>query len=584
MKATQTTPPKTPLEVHIVSGEDLKRFDQLLAQHHYLGASPPAGDFLRQVIVRDGQWVALLVWGSAALKLRDREKWIGWNAAMALERLKLVVQNRRYLLLHDRGSEANLASQALAAACRALPAQWMEKYGYQPLIAESFTDPQSFHGTCYKASNWEPVGMSAGASRHRADYYIDNDHPKKLWLKEISADARSKIRAVHLAPEHAQALVDPTHGILPINQGQRRSLLDTFRQAPDPRAKNTRFRIGPVLSIVSMALLCGARQITEIARFANRLRPTQRAELGLPIKKGTRAFREVPGYSVFYEVLTRMDPEAFAQLLSQWLAGQAGSLPGALALDGKMIRDIIGTVSLVDVEDGSPIAVGIMDQKEKTTRCELRVAQQLLQTTGHLEGKTISADALHCQRDTARTIVEQGGDYLLQIKDNQPNLLKAAYAHTGAPPFTQHTKGHVRIEQRSVILGQADPLTTGFAYSRSFIRITSVHPRGQGKKSSTEERYYLSSQPAESRRPQESIDLVRAHWAGVENRNHWCRDATQGEDQQRTKNPKAVANLALIRSLNLKLLHWDDSTDWLPARRERLAWEPSLALDLLLRK
>jgi len=59
----------------------------------------------------------------------------------------------------------------------------MESFGYQPLIAESFTDPESFNGTCYKASNWEPVGMSAGASRHRADYYIDNDHPKKLWLK-----------------------------------------------------------------------------------------------------------------------------------------------------------------------------------------------------------------------------------------------------------------------------------------------------------------------------------------------------------------------------------------------------------------
>ena len=327
MKQIKSTSPKAAVEIHIVSGKELKRFDQLLAKHHYLGVSPPAGDFLRQVVVRDGQWVALLVWGSAALKLREREKWIGWNAAMALERLKLVVQNRRYLLLHDRGKEPNLASQALAAACRALPGQWLESFGYQPLIAESFTDPESFNGTCYKASNWEPVGMSAGSSRHRADYYIDNDHPKKLWLKELCADARSKIRAAPLAHEHVGALVDPTHGVLPFNKSQRRSLLEVLRLAPDPRAKNTRFRIGPVLSIVSMALLCGARQITEIARFATRLRPAQRAELGLPVKKATRAFREIPSYSVFYEVLTRMDSEAFAQLLSDWLAQQAGSLP-----------------------------------------------------------------------------------------------------------------------------------------------------------------------------------------------------------------------------------------------------------------
>lgn len=436
MKASNPSLTKGPLAVGVVnSGKELKRFDRLLAEHHYLGASPPVGDFLRQAVLRDGQWVALLVWGPAALKLRDRERWIGWNSAMALERLKLVVQNRRYLLLHDRGQEPNLASQALAAACRALPQQWRESFGYQPLIAESFTDPEAFHGTCYKASNWEPVGMSAGTSRHRADYYLDNDHPKKLWLKELCPAARSQIRAAPLAPEHEGALVAPTHGVLPLNQPQRRRLLEVLRRAPDPRAKNTRFRIGPVLSIVSMALLCGARQITEIARFAGRLRPPQRAELGLPIKPGTRAFRQIPSYSVFYEVLTRMDPEAFAQLLSDWLAHQADRLPGALALDGKMIRDLIGTVSLVDVEDGSPVAVGVMDQKQDTPRCELKVAQQLLQATPTLANKIVSADALHCQKETARAILDKDGDYRLQIKGNQPGLLQAARANTGGSPL-----------------------------------------------------------------------------------------------------------------------------------------------------
>ncbi|HKI80176.1 MAG TPA: Druantia anti-phage system protein DruA, partial [Pseudodesulfovibrio sp.] len=360
MKPMNHCPSKASLEVRLASNEELGRFDRLLRKHHYLGASPPVGDFLRQVVVREGQWVALLVWGPAALKLRERERWIGWNPAMALERLKLVVQNRRYLLLRDRGQEPNLASQVLAAACRALPAQWQASFGYRPLIAESFTDPEAFHGTCYKASGWEPVGLSKGHRRHRADYYLENDHPKKLWLKELCAEARSMIRAAPLAPEHAPAVVEPSHGVLPLNQPQRCSLVEVLRQAPDPRGKNTRFRIGPVLSIVAMALLCGARQISEIARFAPRLRPAQRAELGLPIKKGTRAFREIPSYSVFYEVLTRMDPEPFARLLSDWLAQQAGTLPGALALDGKMIRDILGTVSLVDAEDGSPVAVGIM--------------------------------------------------------------------------------------------------------------------------------------------------------------------------------------------------------------------------------
>jgi hypothetical protein len=94
-----------------------------------------------------------------------------------------------------------------------------------------------------------------------------------------------------------------------------------------------------------------------------------------------------------------MDSQAFAALLSGWLGAQAGVLPGALALEGKMIRDIIGTVSLVDVEDGSPVAVGVMDQKEATQRCELKVAQQLLATMPSLDGKTITADPLHCQKE-----------------------------------------------------------------------------------------------------------------------------------------------------------------------------------------
>jgi len=441
MKRTyeQTTPanPTTSLlEIRVVKAEEVERFNELLSCRHYLGKTPPVGDFLRQVVVRNGQWVALVAWGAAALKLKDREKWIGWNAAQQSERLKLVVQNRRYLLLHDKGKEPNLASQALAAACRELPIQWQNQFGYRPLIAESFTDPEAYTGTCYKACGWEAVGMSEGNSRHRADYYQPNGRPKRLWLKELCEDACAKARSLHLDdPQYTAALVAPPGGILPLNPQQRRSLLEVLRTAPDPRGSNTRFRIGPVLSIVAMALLSGARQISEIARFANRLKPQQRAELRLPIKKGTRRFYEVPTYSVFYEVLTRMDPEAFAVILSQWLSQQAGALPGALALDGKMIRDIIGTVSLVDVEDGSPVAVAVMDQKENTERCELKAAQRLIDRIPSLEGKTVTADPLHCQKETARAIVEKGGDYFLQIKGNQQSLLDYAKARTPSAPL-----------------------------------------------------------------------------------------------------------------------------------------------------
>jgi hypothetical protein len=423
------------LKVRVLEAIESDRFDELLKEKHYLGESVRVGDFLRQVVERDGQWVALMVWGPAALKLKDREAWIGWNPAMAAERLKLVVQNRRYLLLVERGKEPNLASAVLAAACRALPGQWMERFGYEPLIAESFTDPESYSGTCYKASGWEPAGMSAGSSRARPDFYVPNGKPKCLWLKELCPGARKLGAATPLSPRHEGALVEVTSGKMPLSQPQRHSLMEALRKVPNPRACNTRYRTHVVLSIVAMALLCGARQISEIARFASRLRPLQRRDLGLPLKKGTKAFYEVPSYGVFYNMLTRLDPSAFAKVLTDWLHQQQGTLPGALALDGKMIRDIVGTVSLVDVEDGSPVALAVMDQKENTERCEMKAAQQLLESLPSLEGKTVTADPLHCQKATAQIIVEKGGDYLLQIKSNQPSLLEMARIKAPEAPF-----------------------------------------------------------------------------------------------------------------------------------------------------
>jgi hypothetical protein len=239
-------------------------------------------------------------------------------------------------------------------------------------------------------------------------------------------------------PEDCRAGVGAApSGTLPVAAGQLDSLLDVFRRAPDPRDDNTRYRIGPVLTLITLALLAGRREIAEIARFATTLTQPQRRRLGLPLKKGTRRFYQVPGYGVFYQVLTRMDPEAFVTLLNGWLQSRAGSLPAALALDGKMIRDHIGLLTLAQHEDGAPQAVAVYDQKENTPRCEQTAAAALLEQLPALDGKIITADPLHCQRAHARTIVEKGGDYLFQIKGNQPKLLQQAQGLDGlkATPF-----------------------------------------------------------------------------------------------------------------------------------------------------
>ena len=329
------------------------------------------------------------------------------------------MQNRRFLVRAAKGQAPNLASQAMGAALRALSDHWHEHFGYRPLLAESFTDPEAYAGTCYKASNWEPVGHGAGYSRQRADFHIANERPKKLWLRDLCPKARAHLRAVQLPDEARAGQVAPPSGVLPVTQPQMQSLADVFCHAPDPRERNTHYRIGPVLTLIAMARLAGRRNIAEIARFATTLTPGQRRQLGLPRKQGTRAFYQVPGYGVFYAVLTRMEAAAFATLLSQWLGARAGTLPQSLALAGKMIRDPIGLLTLAQHEDGAPQALAVYDQKEGTARCEQTAATTLLESLPALDDKLIPADPLHCQRKTARIIVEKGGDYLLQIKGNQ---------------------------------------------------------------------------------------------------------------------------------------------------------------------
>src|SRR5450631_4353740 len=111
----------TEVQVRTATSAEVAWFDQQLADRHYLGAGRPVGDYLRQVVEVRGVARALLVWGPACYALKDRDRAIGWSANQRVERLKLIVQNRRFLVLAEKGEARNLASQAMGAALRALP-------------------------------------------------------------------------------------------------------------------------------------------------------------------------------------------------------------------------------------------------------------------------------------------------------------------------------------------------------------------------------------------------------------------------------------------------------------------------------
>ena len=126
---------------HVCKATELKRFGELEGEYHHMGETHSGGDTMRVVFEDErGEWLALMVWGSAVYHLRPRDEYIGWNTALRAARRKLVVNNRRFTVLSRPGAHPNLASRCLGLAMRELPKMWLRKFHYRPLLAETFCD------------------------------------------------------------------------------------------------------------------------------------------------------------------------------------------------------------------------------------------------------------------------------------------------------------------------------------------------------------------------------------------------------------------------------------------------------------
>lgn len=124
-------------------------------------------------------------------------------------------------------------------------------------------------------------------------------------------------------------------------------------------------------------------------------------------------------------------------------------------------------------------------------------------------------------------------------------------------------------------------MTADFPFARSLVVMRTERTVKKTGTTTAESHYYLSSLPPDSHRPAQWLELIRGHWAGVENRNHWRRDALLGEDGSRSRNPNLLANVALIRSALLALLAEQCPDDPLPQVCERLASRPDRCLSIL---
>ena len=178
------------LQLELVSDRhDSHLHNEYLDRYHYLGYQPLPGDQLRYFARASGRIIALLSFGAAAWKTQPRDQFIGWTAQQRQQRLHLVTNNARFLILPWVHCH-NLASCILGMATRRLADDWKSRYGYRPVLMETFVERPRFRGTCYHASNWIFLGITKG--RGKLDVHNQARLPKKaIWVLPLDKDFRN---------------------------------------------------------------------------------------------------------------------------------------------------------------------------------------------------------------------------------------------------------------------------------------------------------------------------------------------------------------------------------------------------------
>jgi hypothetical protein len=309
-----------------------QRFQKTMHKYHYLGALRKISETLWYVATFSDQWIALLSFSAAALKCSARDRWIGWDFRHQYDRLKLVTNNSRFLILPD-WHFPNLASRILSLCQKRLLADWQAVFGHPVVLLETFVDPQRFQGTIYKAANWIYVGDTKGFHRTRQGYSTTAQSPKMVFVKPLISDVQTLLSRPILKPVYR------TGGRkIMLSAQQMQSLPDFFNQIPDPRrAQGRRHRLSTVLAIAAGATLCGMHGYLAISDWAKGLGQKARQRFGCRYQNKRYI---VPSLSIIRDVLIRVEPMHLDRALQCWNQAYAQQ-DESLAIDGKTMCNAI---------------------------------------------------------------------------------------------------------------------------------------------------------------------------------------------------------------------------------------------------
>lgn len=413
------------VRVRVATAEDMGWFAAQIEAHHYLGWKDPVGERVAHVAEAEGRPLALLLWAAGSYHLRVRDEWIGWTQRQRRERLALIVNNSRFLILEE-GRLPNLASRVLSLSVKRLNSDWDATYGHGVLLAETFVNGRRFRGTCYQASGWERLGETAGFSRVSEDFYEHHGEPKQLWVRSLRSDARELLCSSALPEPWAQA-----ERAVPVQtelvSDQMKSLYDVFaHQVQDSRTRIGRYPLAGLLVVVFAATLCGVSLgQRDLAAFANKLSKAQRRALRFRRDMRTGEI-PAPSETTFFRMLNAVAPLELERALlvaQEWLLGPPPADDDLIALDGKQPLCGRGTqvVSAFSVKGGRWLGSERVADKSN----EVPAVRELLSRL-NVEGKTVAYDALHTNQETAiQAVRDCGADYLVTVKGNQPEIARS---------------------------------------------------------------------------------------------------------------------------------------------------------------
>lgn len=374
----------------------------------------------------------------------------------------------------------------------------------------------------------------------------------------------------------------PLGGVAP---RARAGLLEVLESVPDPRKKRgVRHRFAAILFVSVCAVVSGARSFAAIAEWAADAAGDTLGGMGIG----------APNASTIRRALSALTGDGFDTAIGAWLSGRVKAAwvgapdrrrRRAIAVDGKALRGSRdggqrARMVMACLDHDTGVTVGQVEIAEKSN--EIPMFTALLDTIAEVTGLVVTADALHAQRGHAEYLHGRGAHYVITVKGNQKALRDqlAGLPWKDVPVGHRETDtGHGRVVTRTykVVTIAAGIL---FPHAAQAVQIVRTRKRKGGTTRATRETVYaVTSLTAAQAQPAELARYIRGHWH-VENKLHWVRDVTMGEDASRARTGGGPRMMASLRNLAISLLRLTGHTNIAKALRH-MGRKPTRAIKLI---